>query len=621
MAANLSQTFITPIKNTVGLFLHEEGTIKLSNSKWTLLVYKELLPVKNAISKNDRILDSFLDTFVNVNTPRMIAFKGEIQTHISLLKQISNSVNLKYQEIMMDTPNYNIRQKRGLINGIGTIWKTITGNLDSSDGEYFNDCIEKVSRDERHLETLMKNQISVTTSVIKNFNSTIQKLQIDEETFNKDVEEIQKSIMDISDDIAFYAAKVGTLDLCESLMESYAFLENFLNDVINAITFARLKILHSSIITPLDLINSLRHVSQSLHKNNLPLPAYSSSLAKYLDIIELEAYQSDSKVIFVLRIPLVEPDTYTLYHVYPIPILDNRTGLHHIIPSSQKYIARSDDSMLYVSLNTLENCKTLGGSQKICSDVLPYPIDSDSICEAQLLKQSIHTLPRTCETNLLFAKEYNVQEIDYNLWLITVSDPLPTTIKCNGKEPFTKIINDNSLFQLQPGCNGFIGSTRVHAKYRVEVFQNITYKNLPIQIPFECCEHLPKKSHMPDIKPLHLNKINVEDLNIAQHKLDQYSEELDKIMNEPLITKHVSWFTITTIVIIVALITIYILTKCRRRRTPMLMMSSPNDSPPAPRPPKKRSVGSRISSILPKRRPSIRIDNDIEEEIQLQTHS
>lgn len=547
----------------------------------------------------------------------MIAFKTEVQTHTSLLKQISNTVNLKYKEILASTKQYTFRNKRGLINGAGTIWKTITGNLDASDGEYFNECIEKVKRDERELETLMKNQILVTTSVIKSFNATIQKLQLDEETFNNNVNEIQKSIMDLSDDLSFYTAKVSTLDLCESLMESYAFLESVLNDLLNAITFARLKILHSSIITPLDLIDSLQQISKSLHKNNLPLPVYSSNLAKYIDIIELEAYQSDSKVVFVLKIPLVEPDTYTLYHAYPIPILDNQTGFHHIIATTKKYIARDDDSMLFVPLQNLEKCKTLGRNQKICPDVLPYPIDSDSICEAQLLKQTVHTLPRTCQTNLLFAKEYNVQEIDYNLWLITVSDPLPVTVKCGGREPYTKIIQVNTLLQLQPDCSSFIGSTRVRAKTMVEVLQNVTYKNHPVNIPYKCCEHLPEKHLLPDVKPLKLSKIDVDDLNIAQHKLDQYSEELDKIINQPFVSKHMSWFTITTIVLVVFSIIVYILCKCRRRRRPMITVRPSNDDlPPDPKTPHKKP--RRLHSILPRKRPSIHIEEPFGEEIQLQ---
>nr|CAI5841178.1 unnamed protein product [Callosobruchus analis] len=67
----------------------------------------------------------------------MVAFKPEIQTHSSLLKQISNHVNTKYEELMLSTKNYDLRQKRGIFNDLGTVWKLITGNLDATDGQYF----------------------------------------------------------------------------------------------------------------------------------------------------------------------------------------------------------------------------------------------------------------------------------------------------------------------------------------------------------------------------------------------------------------------------------------------------------------------------------------------------
>jgi len=612
------------VNNTIGIFLHEEGNIKISNNKWTLLVYKDLLPIKEAMKKNDLILSNLLDNFINkVDVQRMSIFKAEVQTHISLLNQISDSVNLKYKEIISDTKNYAYREKRGLVNGIGSIWKAITGNLDASDGEYFNDCIEKISRDETQIEALMKNQISVTTSVINSFNTTLQKLQIDEETYNKNAKQITAAIKNIYNTTAFYEAKLEILDLCESLMESYVFIENSLNDILNAITFARLKILHSSIITPQDLIVSLKQISQALHKNNLPLPVYISKLAQYLDIIELEAYQTDTKVVFILKIPLVEPETYIMYHIFPIPISDNRTGFHHIISTTQKYVARDDDSMLYISFQNMDNCKSLGRNQKICLGMLPHPIDRDSICEAQLLKQNIQTLPRTCQVNLVLATGYNVQEIDQNLWLILVTEPLPITTKCDGREPSSTAINVNSLLKLQPTCSAFIGSTRVQAKAIVEAYMNVTYRSHPVLIPYKCCDHLPTKEAIPNIQPLKLSKINTDDLNIAQHKLDQYSEKLDQIMNEPFVNRHISWFTIVTIIFIVILIALYIACKCRRRRLPMLTMgpTSGDDFPPMSRPPNRRSKGFQLSSILPRRRPSIHPEGSLEEDIELNSSS
>ena len=545
----------------------------------------------------------------------MIAFKVEIHTHVSLLRQISESVRLKFKEITADTKKYDFRTKRGLFNGVGTIWKTITGNLDASDGEYYNECIEKVSRDEREVQNLLKNQISVTTSVIKTFNNTVQKLQIDEETFNKDILEVQNIVFNISEHMLIYESQIKVINLCESLMESYIFLESYINDILNAITFARVKILHSSIITPIDLITSLQEISRSLIKNNLPLPTYSSNIAQYLEIIELDAYQSDAKVIFVLKIPLTNPETYTLYHLYPIPILDNRTGLHHILPTTEKYIARDDDSLLYIILRNLDNCKPLGTTTRICSDVLPYPIDSEAICEAQLLKQ-LTKLPATCQTSLLLARDYHVQELSDNYWLITVSDDLPVTIKCGNRDIVTQIIITNSLLTLQPECNAFIGSTRVHARYPVDKHKTVTYQNHPVLIPFECCNNLPEKPYIPDLKPLKLNKIDVEDLSIAQHKLNQYSDELDKLINEPYIKKHMHWFTILTITLVIVLVALYLLCKCRRRKPRRIGMAITNDEdppvPPATYP--KETLRRNFQKLLPKRRPSTRSVNDTLEE-------
>lgn len=570
------------------------------------MVYKDIEPLKTTLDNNNNILNELVTTFETDN-PRMISFRAEVRTHISLLTQISQSLELKVQEIFADTKRY----KRGLINGIGTFWKAITGNLDSSDGEYYTNCINKLSNDEHQLENLLKNQISVTTSVIKSFNSTIQKLKIDEETFNKDIKEIENSIYDIADDLAYIQAKLRVLELCESLMESYMFLENSLDNILNSITFARLKILHSSIITPKDLVTSLQEISQSLHKNNLPITPQISKVAQYFDIIELQAFQAGTKIIFVLKIPLTEPESYTLYHLYPIPILDNRTGLHHILSTTHRYIAKDDDSLLFVPLQNLDNCKVLNPSVRLCSNVLPYPIDSDAICEAQILRQ-LSIVPRTCQSNLLFAKDYNIQKLKDNKWLISVSESLPVTIKCNNRDVVTKIINTNSILKLQSECNAFIGSTRVHASSYQQ--DNITYNHHPVLIPYECCNHIPDKHKLPKLKPLKLSNLNTDDLNIAKHKLDQYSDDLDKLINEPFITKNISWFTYLTITLIVVLIILYVTCKCKRRRRDIRIgISSSDDQPPQPPPDPKSRILRSYGRLLPKRRPNINVSEPMED--------
>lgn len=69
-----------------------------------------------------------------------------------------------------------------------------------------------------------------------------------------------------------------------------------------------------------DFVNSLQKIPHSIYKINLALPIFSFSIAQYNDVIELEAFQRNNSKIFVLRIPLLVPEPYIFYHLYPIPI-------------------------------------------------------------------------------------------------------------------------------------------------------------------------------------------------------------------------------------------------------------------------------------------------------------
>jgi len=185
----------------------------------------------------------------------------------------------------------------------------------------------------------------------------------------------------------------------------------------------------------------------------------------------------------------------------------------------------------------------------------------------------------------------------------------------------TKIIKNNTIFKLQPQCNAFIGTTRVHSKGIIETNSNVTYNHHPMLIAYECCKKFQNKSYMPDLKPLKISKLNTDDLNMAQYKLNQYSDELDRLIQQPFINKHIHWFTITTIVFVVLLIVLYIYCKCRRRRSFKIGIVSNSDSPPSPpRDQNRTPLLENFRSFLPKRRPSVRVGEPIEEEFELNSN-
>lgn len=62
------------------------------------------------------------------------------------------------------------RYKRSLPKGAGTLYKEITGNVEAPHGEYFtgNNKLKQLRN-----KNLLKNQLSMTQSVIKNFRENL----------------------------------------------------------------------------------------------------------------------------------------------------------------------------------------------------------------------------------------------------------------------------------------------------------------------------------------------------------------------------------------------------------------------------------------------------------------
>lgn len=74
----------------------------------------------------------------------------------------------------------------------------------SAEEDKYAKLIEKNNKDECKLKHNMKIQIFVTSSLIRSFNTTIQKLQIDEKDFNEDPQRNEQPMANIRDIFLFY---------------------------------------------------------------------------------------------------------------------------------------------------------------------------------------------------------------------------------------------------------------------------------------------------------------------------------------------------------------------------------------------------------------------------------
>lgn len=67
----------------------------------------------------------------------------------------------------------NSRSKRELFDGLGSVLKCLIGTPDAKDAKKYDDCINKLEKQELDLTELLQKQIQITSLTVKNFNETI----------------------------------------------------------------------------------------------------------------------------------------------------------------------------------------------------------------------------------------------------------------------------------------------------------------------------------------------------------------------------------------------------------------------------------------------------------------
>jgi hypothetical protein len=79
------------------------------------------------------------------------------------------------------------RCKRGIINGVGMVLKTLFGTMDDNDAQYYNDAINRVISDNKHFKNLLQDQTQIIQDTLITFNNTITEFNICKQKLNENI--------------------------------------------------------------------------------------------------------------------------------------------------------------------------------------------------------------------------------------------------------------------------------------------------------------------------------------------------------------------------------------------------------------------------------------------------
>lgn len=539
---------ITTLTDNPGLYPLNLGNALVKASDWTLFKTIDYTPL---ISNYKIIRLSILRTIgllkdqnFSFNNQHADNSKHIIMNHNNQLSILNQYVSKTDKLIDQLFPHNNIRIKRGLIDGVGHIFKFLTGNLDSTDGKRYDQLIEKLIKSDQNQNDILMEQAHVLNDTL----STVIDLGKSQELLNNNLNKIILNNKKIQETLA-------TLSIGNALNEaiqSMQLLIDYWMELETSITFAQNYQLHISIIDNQELLEQLKEISKSLsltsthgHKLfKLPYEVNVNNLRLYESIITIKAYQKENVITFVLEIPLISQDIeYQLNQLIPFPIYISQDQFRMIVPT---YLTILFNKLFSIPIN-IDNCKSISINNYFCSPTNKIEIPSDKLCETQLLNFNEN---QTCRPLLFKLTSTKITQIDSNTWLIGTPKKLIADIKCS-QISYRKEILGSQIIHITPDCNVIINNENV-----LFYMKSSITKSIDLKLPHINRLQVAQEEHVT-ITKLDLSVIDTKKLINNQLKLSKHVETLNK--NN---MSYTPYFSIIPIIILLIVTVIIIIVLC-----------------------------------------------------------
>ena len=269
------------------------------------------------------------------------------------------------------------------------------GTPDADDAQYYTDSINTLLNDNRQTQTLLKSQIQMISSTIRNFNNSVNFLKLNENKLNK-------NILLINELSTTTNRKIDELKLENIITQHIMTLSLYANKLaneydvyINAINLGRHGILSPQILTPKILLDELTK-NEGYHE--LPIqPDYSTiqnSRIKCYIRKEFNNFRYKDSYSRYSR------TTFNLYELIPLPMQYNTSSIFSYIEPRQPFLLLSQPTFI----RDLSNCIEYADQLFICRGIHISKRTDEFMCETQLLLPQLTHLPKDCRTKTFEAE-------------------------------------------------------------------------------------------------------------------------------------------------------------------------------------------------------------------------
>lgn len=257
---------ITQLPSTSsGLYYSNEGSLKTTNLNWNLITYLNVTKYDTRIQTFKLYFTSITKMCNNVTRKIENARCNEMNTTVeSLLKAVENRKTQYF--LMLGEKSLDHRTKRGIFNLAGNMYKQLFGTLTEEDADKFTEQISELHTSNIKVLSIVKEHMYATKSNIELYNETLTNINREKHIINSNFKKIENQLKNINTIVANIELEelVDQQVIMFNLMLSQTLFEiDLLGEIITA---ASNGIIHSSILTPRDILTQLTTIQDEIPK-------------------------------------------------------------------------------------------------------------------------------------------------------------------------------------------------------------------------------------------------------------------------------------------------------------------------------------------------------------------
>ncbi|CAH1159664.1 unnamed protein product [Phaedon cochleariae] len=412
--------------------------------------------IKNAFSAIGRGIITVARTVFGggSNQPNLAIYDQQIAGLQSGQRDLENKLNQQTTLFLVDA-----ERKNQQIQWLEKTQGEIQNRIGSLENDFKKDAAEKAKQIKE-----LSNMLNETNNKLKEQEKKQKKLEGDVEGIKNKILKIDEQIKTISEDVVKNTKSINELELkvkLNSLSIDFGFLmtqfETEQAKLFDVIKKAKQGSLDPYVLTPLNLIEMLQEIQGHLSEDH-QFPFYPSiDNARHLyKIIKIDVYFYNNKIIFIMKIPLVNYKKFGIHKItsLPLPYASNR--FIFILPQEPFLIV--DNSYHEYLLMSHEKfrayCEEIVDKRYLCRQVDQLSrSDSDDDCEMKLFSTAL-VIPHSCNKRAIEIKQSIFLQLQKSRsWIYAAKTNESVIISCAATRK-TIALQGSGFISLSENCTG-----------------------------------------------------------------------------------------------------------------------------------------------------------------------